>query len=75
MLNCPYHGLAMTAKKRTSKAKRLDPRAPKKYKSLTMHMNEYEYTRLVQGAEAAERGMLDFVRLAVRRAVKAEIGD
>ena len=65
----------MVVKKRSRKAKRLDPKAPRKHKSLTMHMNEYEYTRLRQAAEAAERGMLDFLRLALRRAIKAEIGD
>ena len=65
----------MTVRKRTSKTKKLDPKAPRKHKSLTVHMNEYEYTRLVQGAESAERGMLDFVRLALRRAIKEEIGD
>jgi len=63
----------MVAKKRSKK--RLDPKAPRKHKSLTMHMNEYEYTRLRQAAESAERGLLDFVRLALRRAIKAEIGD
>ena len=76
MLECSYHaaiGVDMTAKKRASK--RLDPRAPRKHKSLTVHMNEYEYTRLVQGAESAERGLLDFVRVALRKAIKAEIGD
>ena len=60
---------------RMARKKRLDPKAARKHKSLTVHMNEYEYTRLRQGAESAERGLLDFVRLALRRAIKEEIGD
>ena len=60
-----------TKKKRSS----LDPKAPKNYKSLTMHMNEFEYTRFIRAAESAERGMLDFLRLALKRAIVAEIGD
>lgn len=76
----------MAVKKRAKKSKAeakftrgarkgLDPKAPRKHKSLTLHMNEYEYTRLQQGAESAERGLLDFMRLALRRAIEAEIGD
>jgi len=57
------------------KVKGLDPKAPKGYKSLTMHMNEYEYTRFVQAAESAERGMLDFLRRALKKAITEEIGD
>ena len=69
------------ARKRTAKAKgagkktSLDPKAPKNYKSLTMHMNRYEYERFVQAAESAERGMLDFLRLALKRAIVAELDD
>jgi len=57
------------------KVKGLDPKAAKGYKSLTLHMNEYEYTRFVQAAESAERGMLDFLRRALRKAITEEIGD
>jgi len=57
------------------KAKGLDPKAPKNYKSLTLHMNEYEYTRFVQAAESAERGMLDFLRRALKKAISEEIWD
>jgi len=57
------------------KVKGLDPKAPKGYKSLTMHMNEYEYTRFIQAAESAERGMLDFLRRALKKAIIEEIGD
>ena len=73
-------GFGVTVKKQTKKSgtrksKGLDPTAPRKHKSLTVHMNEYEYSRLVQGAKSAERGLLDFLRLALRKAIKAEIGD
>jgi len=57
------------------KVKGLDPKAPKLYKSLTLQMNEYEYTRFVQAAESAERGMLDFLRRALKKAITEEIGD
>ena len=59
----------------TRKTKALDPKAAKNFKSLTMHMNEYEYTRFVQAAESAERGLLDFLRLALKRAIVAELDD
>ncbi len=57
------------------KVKGLDPKAPKNYRSLTLHMNEYEYTRFVQAAESAERGLLDFLRRALKKAISEEIGD
>ncbi len=75
MPECSYYAAAKANGVESMARKKLDPKAPRKHKSLTMHMNEYEYTRLVQAAEAAERGMLDFMRLALRKAIKAEIGD
>jgi len=63
------------------KTKGLDPKAPrnpkdgKPYKSLTIQFNEYEYTRLVQGAEAADRGLLDFVRQSLKKNIADLIGD
>ena len=57
------------------KVRGLDPKAPKNHKSLTMHMNEYEYSRFIQAAESAERGMLDFLRRALKKAIIEEIGD
>ena len=52
----------------------LDPRAPRKYKSITVPMNEYEYNRLVAAAEEADRGLLDFIRQSLKTAIKKEIG-
>ena len=57
------------------KVKGLDPKAPKLYKSLTLQMNEYEYTRLVQGAESADRGLLDFIRQCLKKGIAEGIGD
>lgn len=57
------------------KVKGLDPKAPKLYKSLTLQMNEYEYSRLVQGAALADRGLLDFIRQCLKKGLAEEIGD
>ena len=51
-----------------------NPKAPRKFKSLTLPMNEYEYTRLVAGAESADRGLLDFVRQAVKNEIQEFVG-
>lgn len=53
----------------------LDPRAPRKFKSLTLQMNEYEYERLKQAADAADRGMLDYVRQALKKATLVDLGE
>jgi hypothetical protein len=66
----------MAVRKRASKTrKKLDPDAKRDFKGLTVHMNEYEYTRLIQAAKAADRKPVDFMRQAVKRAVIQEIGD
>ena len=52
----------------------LNKKAPRNYKSLTVSMNEYEYTRLKAACESSDRGMLDFVRQALKTAIKKEIG-
>lgn len=57
------------------KPKGLDPKDPRQYKSLTVKFNEYEYTRLVQGAEAADRGLLDFMRQAIKKHIADLVGD
>jgi len=57
------------------KVKGLNPKAPRNYKSLTLQMNEHEYTRLVQGAEAADRGLLDFMRQCLKKGIADLIGD
>ena len=57
------------------KPKGLDPKAVRKYKSVTVKFNEYEYTRVVQGAEAADRGLLDFIRQAIKKHVADLVGD
>ena len=60
----------------------LDPDAPRynrngkgnpNTKTLTFPMNEYEHVRLQAACKAADRGMLDFVRLAVKAAVAKEL--
>ncbi len=53
----------------------LDPDAPRNFKGLSLHMNEYEYTRLMQAAQSADRRPVDFMRIAVKKAVTSEIGD
>ena len=57
------------------KVKGLNPKAPRNYKSLTLPLNEHEYTRLVQGAESADRGLLDFMRQCLKKGIAAEVGD
>jgi len=63
------------------KPKGLDPKAPhnpkggKPYKSITIQFNEYEYTRLLQGAEAADRKLLDFIRQALKKHIADLVGD
>lgn len=51
-----------------------DPKAPRKFKSLTLPMNEYEYRLLVAGAESADRGLLDFVRQAIKNEAQEYAG-
>ena len=53
----------------------LDPKAPRKYKSLTLQMNEYEYTRLKQASESQDRGLADYIRIALKKAISEDIGD
>jgi len=63
------------------KPKGLDPKAArnpkdgKPYKSVTIQFNEYEYRRLVQGAEAADRGLMDFIRHSLKKNITDLIGD
>jgi hypothetical protein len=52
----------------------LDPKAPRKYKSITVPMNEYEYNKLVAAAEQADRGLLDFIRQSLKASIKKELG-
>lgn len=57
----------------------LDPQAPRykggnpNAKAMTLPMNEYEYTRLIEASRRAGRKPLDFIRNAVRDAVKQEL--
>jgi hypothetical protein len=51
----------------------LNPKAARNYKSLTISMNEYEYTRLKAACDSSDRGMLDFVRQALKVAIKKEL--
>jgi hypothetical protein len=48
----------------------LDKKAPRNYKSLTIKMNEYEFNRLKVACDSADRGVLDFVRQAIKSAVE-----
>jgi len=63
------------------KPKGLDPKAPhnpkdgKPYKSITIQFNEYEYVRLLQGAEVADRKLLDFMRQALKKHIADLVGD
>jgi len=63
------------------KPKGLDPKAPHKpkgmkpYKSITIQFNEYEYVRLLQGAEVADRKLLDFIRQSLKRHIADLVGD
>jgi len=53
----------------------LDPRAPRNYKSVTLHMNEYEFTQLHRAIAAAERGVLDFMRRSLKKSIADELGE
>lgn len=52
----------------------LDEKAPRKYKYLKLSFNEYEYTRLKAACDSADRGVLDFIRKAIKAAVEKELG-
>jgi len=54
-------------------AGRLDKKAPRNYKSLTIKMNEYEFSQLKAACESADRGVLDFVRQAIKTAIGKEV--
>lgn len=51
----------------------LNKKAPRNYKYLKFSMNEYEYTRLKAACESSDRGMLDFIRQALKTAIKKEL--
>jgi len=51
----------------------LDPKAARNHKSLTIKMNEYEFYRLKAACESADRGVLNFVRQAMKAAVEKEL--
>ena len=51
----------------------LNKKAPRNYKSVTIKMNEYEYSRLKAACESADRGVLDFVRQAIKTSVDKEL--
>ena len=51
----------------------LNKKAPRNHKSLTIKMNEYEFSRLKAACESANRGVLDFVRQAMKTAVDKEL--
>ena len=51
----------------------MDKKASRTYKSLTVKMNQYEFFRLKAACESADRGVLDFVRQAIKNAVDKEL--
>lgn len=61
----PWEGLDPKA----ARYKRGNPSA----KGMTLPMNEYEYTRLIEASARANRKPLDFIRNAVRAAVDQEL--
>lgn len=53
----------------------LDPKAPRKFKCLTVYMNEYEYSRMKAAAHVADRGVLDFIRQCLKKGIAELIND
>jgi hypothetical protein len=43
----------------------LDPNAPRKFKTISVPFNEYEYDQLLKGANLAGRSKLNFMRYAM----------
>lgn len=43
----------------------LDPKAPRKFKSITVYFNEYEHNELVIAAKLSNRGVLNTLRHAM----------
>ena len=52
----------------------LDEKAARNYKYLKVSFNEYEYTRLKAACDAADRGVLDYIRRALKTAIDKELG-
>ena len=51
----------------------LNEKAARNFKYLKVSFNEYEYTRLKAACESSNRGTLDFVRQALKTAIKKEV--
>jgi len=61
---------AERGKPETQKAN-LDPEQPRKFKTISVPFNEYEYTQLLKGVELTGRTKLNFMRHAMLSLVKA----
>lgn len=53
----------------------LSQRAPRNYKSVTLPMNEHEFTRLRQAIAAEDRGVLDFMRRCLKTGIASALGE
>jgi len=48
----------------------LDPNEPRKFKTISVPFNEYEYDQLIKGTNLSGRTKLNFVRYAMLRLAK-----
>jgi len=48
----------------------LDPNAPRKFKTMSVPFNEYEYEQLMKGINLSGRSKLNFVRYAMLKLAK-----
>jgi hypothetical protein len=48
----------------------LDKNAPRKFKTMTLPFNEYEYEELLKGVNLSDRTKLNFVRYAMLKLAK-----
>jgi len=53
-----------------SKEKVLDQNAPRKFKTMSLPFNEYEYEQLLKGINLSGRSKLNFVRYAMLKLAK-----
>jgi len=52
------------------KGKTLDQNAPRKFKTISLPFNEYEYEQLLKGINLSGRSKLNFVRYAMLKLAK-----
>lgn len=48
----------------------LDPNAPRKFKTISVPFNEYEYDQLMEGINLSKRTKLNFIRYAMLKLSK-----